>query len=78
MGTVRQHGSHYQLSTSGAFSWKNLTGVAVQFATEDQKKFYSSSRYIAIFNIKICYYVVLFLPISSKLDIFAMQNFESK
>ncbi len=58
---------------------KNLTGVAVQFATQDQKSATQIQNvYIAIFNIKICYYVVPFIPISSKLEFFVMQNFESK
>ena len=39
---------------------------------------YTSSKCIAIFNIKICYYIVLFIPISSKLEFFAMQNLECK
>ncbi len=42
------------------------------------EKCYTNSKCIAIFNIKICYYIVLFIPISSKLEFFAMQNFESK
>ncbi len=32
----------------------------------------------SIFNIKICYYVVLFISILSNLEFFAMQNSESK
>ncbi len=34
----------------------NLTGVAVQFATQDQINATKVQKYIAIFNIKICYY----------------------
>ncbi len=57
----------------------NLTGVAVQFATQDdQKNGTQVQKCIAIFNIKICYYVVLFIPISWKREFFAMQNFESE
>ncbi len=56
----------------------NLTGVAVQFTTQDQKNATPVQKCIAIFNIKICYYVVLFIPIASKLEFFAMPNFESK
>ncbi len=41
------------------------------------EKCYTNSKCIAIFNIKIWYYGVLFIPISSKLEFFAMQNFES-
>ena len=59
-----------------ALSGNNLTGVAVQFATEDQKNAKQLQRCIAIFNIKICYYVVLVISISS--ECFAMQNSESK
>ncbi len=50
----------------------------MQFATQDQKNATPVQKCIATFNIKICYYIVLFIPISSKLDFFAMQNFESK
>ncbi len=57
---------------------EHLTGVAVQLATQDQKKSTPVQKCIAIFNIKICYYVVLFIPFSLKLEFFAMQNFESK
>ena len=53
----------------------NLTGVAVQFATQDQKNTTQVQKCIAIFNIKICCYVVLFIPISSKVEFFAMQIF---
>ncbi len=59
----------------------NLTGVngvAVQFATQDQKNATPAQKCIAIFNITICYYIVLFIPFSSKRECFAMQNFESK
>ncbi len=56
----------------------NLTGVAVQFATQDQKNATSVQKCTAIFNIKICYYVVFFIQISSKLEFLAMQNFQSK
>ena len=59
-------------------SENNLTGVAVQFATQDRKNPTQVQKCIAIFNIKICYYIVLFIPISTKLEFFAMQNFESK
>ena len=55
-----------------------LTGVAVQFATQDQKNAKQLQRCIAIFNIKICYYVVLFISIPSKMEFFAMQNSKSK
>ncbi len=30
------------------------------------------------FNIKICYYILIFIPIPSKLELFAVQLFESK
>ena len=68
------------------FKWKicgfetgnNLTGVAVQFATQDQINATQVQQCIAIFNIKICYYAKYFIPISSNLEFFAMQNFESK
>ena len=56
----------------------NLTGIAVQFATQDQKNATPVQKCMAIFNIKICYYTVLFIPISSRLELFAMQNFESE
>ncbi len=48
--------------------------------TRSEKCYPSEKMYlrIAIFNIKICYYDVLFKPILSKLEIFAIQNFESK
>ncbi len=56
----------------------NLTGVAVQFATQDQKNATQVLKRIAIFIIKLCYYAVLFITISSKVEFFAMQNSESK
>ena len=56
----------------------NLTGVAVQFATQNQINATQVQQLMAIFNIKICYYDEHFIPISSKLEFFAMQNFESK
>ncbi len=59
------------------YTGNNLTGVAVQFAAQDQKKWHTSSKMYSNVNIKICYYVVLFIPISSKVEFFAMQNFES-
>ncbi len=54
---------------------EKLTGVAVQF-TQDQK---NATDCIAIFNIKIWCYVLLFIPTSSKVEFFAIQiNVESK
>ena len=54
----------------------NCCNSAVCYTRSD--KCYTSSKCIAIFNVKICYYVVLFIPFSSKLEFLAMQNFESK
>ncbi len=66
---------------TGSQSWlltgNNLTGVVVQFATQHQKNAIPVQKCTAVFNIKICYYVVLFIPISSKLNFFAMRNSES-
>ena len=59
-------------------SGNNLTGIAVQFATQDQKNATQVQKRIAIFNIKISYYAVLLIPLSSKLEFVVMQNFESK
>ncbi len=57
----------------------NLTDIPAQSTTPDQKNATPVQKCIAIFNIKVCYnYVLLFIPISSKLEFFAMQNFESK
>ncbi len=68
-----------QLSTAVCLCpGNNLTGVAAQFATQDQINATQVEQCIAIFNIKICYYDEHFIPISSKLKFFAMQNFESK
>ncbi len=53
----------------------NLTGVAVQFATHDQMNASKVQKYIAIYT---CAYVEHFIQISSKLEFFATQNFESK
>ncbi len=50
----------------------------MQFATQDQKNATPVQKCMVIFNIKICYYVVLFITISSRLEFLAMQNFESK
>ncbi len=52
-------------------SGNNLTGIAVQFATQDQKYATPVQKHIAVFNIKISYYAVHFIPISSKLEFFA-------
>ena len=43
----------------GVLPGNDLTGVAVQFATRDQKNATQVQKCIAIFNIKVCYYVVL-------------------
>ncbi len=63
--------THYCIFHPG----NNLTGVAVQFAAQDQKNATPVQKCIAIFNIKICYYIVLFIPISSKLDFFCYAKF---
>ncbi len=55
---LRSVGRNYH-GPCGLRPGKNLTGVAVQFATQDQKC-YTNSNCIAIFHIKICYYVLLF------------------
>ncbi len=66
------HCMHY--NTTSREDWlhcvstQGKTGVAVQFATYDQKNATQVQKCIAIFYIKISYYVALFRPISSKLD----------
>ncbi len=53
---------------------EQLTGVAVQFPTQDQKNATPVKKCKQFLPLN----VVLFIPISSKLEFFAMQNFESK
>ena len=53
----------------------NLTGVAVQFATQDRENAIQVSKCIAVFAMRNAIYS---MPNSSKRRFSAMQNFESK
>ncbi len=68
-----QHADHTSVASRPG---KNLTGVAVQCTTQNQKSTTQIQNvHMAIFNIKICYCMVFLIPISSKLEFFCCAKF---